>query len=58
VILALCCLTWPGYELLAARIEPMVFGVPFSLAWVVIWILLTFGFMALYHWRRGAGDRA
>ncbi len=50
VILALGSLVWPGYALLGARIEPMVFGVPFSLVWVVCWILATFGFLALYDY--------
>lgn len=50
VIVALGSLIWPGYAWLGARIDPMVFGVPFSLIWVVGWILATFGFIALYDY--------
>lgn len=47
-----CCLAalvWPGYALLGNRIEPRVLGVPFSLAWVVGWVLASFVALALYH---------
>lgn len=33
----------------ANRLEPRVFGLPFLLAWIVAWILLTPVFMALVH---------
>jgi len=47
-----CCLgalTWPGYDWLGNRIEPLVFGLPFSLAWVVGWVGLTFLVLVFYH---------
>jgi len=49
---ALCCLaaiTWPGYDWLGNRIEPYVLGLPFSLAWVVGWVLLSFVALVAYH---------
>ena len=49
VAVALFCLCWPGYAWFGNSIEPFVFGVPFSLAWVVGWILLTFVVLLLYH---------
>ncbi len=48
----ICCvgaLTWPGYDWLGNRIEPLVLGVPFSLAWIVAWVLLTFVVLVIYH---------
>ena len=29
------------------RVEPRIFGLPFLLAWIVIWILLTPAFLGL-----------
>ena len=49
LILCLLALIWPGYALVGNRIEPYVLGVPFSFAWVILWILLTFGALVLYH---------
>ena len=49
---ALCCvaaLIWPGYAVLGNRIEPYVLGVPFSLAWIVGWVLLSLAALFLYH---------
>ena len=34
----------------ANRLEPRVFGLPFLLAWIVGWILLTPPIMAAGHW--------
>jgi TRAP-type C4-dicarboxylate transport system permease small subunit len=48
----LCCvgaLTWPGYEWLGNRIEPYVLGIPFSLAWVAGWVILSFVALGIYH---------
>ncbi len=48
----LCCvgaLTWPGYDWLGNRIEPLVWGVPFSLAWIMGWVGLTFLVLVIYH---------
>ena len=48
----ICCVgavTWPGYDWLGNRIEPLVFGLPFSLAWVVGWVWLTFLALTVYH---------
>ena len=34
----------------ANRLEPRVFGLPFLLAWIVAWIVLTPLVMATVHW--------
>ena len=49
--LAVCCLcvAWPGYALVGARIEPFVLGLPFSFAWMVMWVVLTFLALVAYH---------
>jgi len=41
-------LGWPGYMWFGAKIEPMVFGIPFSLAWVVAWMIASFLGLWLY----------
>ena len=48
VLLCLAAMTWPGFAWVGNRIEPRVLGLPFSLAWVVLWVLLTFVALALY----------
>ena len=42
-------MTWPGYALFGNSIEPYVFGLPWSLVWVVGWVLATFVVLVLYH---------
>jgi len=41
VLLAMAATIWPGY-LLGARIEPYLFGLPFSLLWLVGCIAVVF----------------
>ena len=48
-LVCLAALTWPGYALLGNRIEPYVLGLPFSLAWNVFWVVLTFFVLAAFH---------
>jgi len=42
-------MTWPGYALFGNSIEPYVLGLPFSLAWVVGWVILTLLVLTLFH---------
>ncbi len=49
VVLCVAALTWPGYAWFGNRIEPFVAGLPFSLAWIVGWILASFVALSLYH---------
>lgn len=37
-VAAAVAFTWPGY-LPAARIRPIVFGLPFSFFWMAVWIV-------------------
>ena len=37
--LATVALIWPVHAI-AARMEPMLLGLPFSLAWLVIWLAI------------------
>lgn len=59
VLFALFCavcllaLVWPGYPLVGNRIQPLVLGLPFSLFWNVLWILLTFAALLAYHLSSG-----
>lgn len=49
--LAVCAvaLVWPGYALLADRIEPYVLGLPIAFAWTVGWMLASFLGLCVYH---------
>lgn len=52
LVIALLAFTWPLHAL-ASRYYPLIFGVPFSLAWIVIGQAVVFlGLLALYR----AGD--
>lgn len=47
VFLSICCAAalatnWPVYSLFAGTF-PLVAGLPLSLAWVVLWMLIVFG---------------
>lgn len=52
-LVCLAALTWPGYAWLGNRIEPFVLGLPFSLAWNVFWVGLTFVVLAVFHRAHG-----
>ena len=41
VVLATVSLTWPGI-LPFNRIEPRIFGLPFAIVWVALWVVLGF----------------
>ena len=41
VLLTLAATVWPGY-LLGARVAPYVLGLPFSLIWLVLCIVVVF----------------
>ncbi|WP_315837670.1 DUF3311 domain-containing protein [Bradyrhizobium prioriisuperbiae] len=32
------------------RVEPMILGMPLILAWMVLWVVLTAGIMAITYW--------
>lgn len=49
VACTLACLGWPGYPALADKIEPFILGLPFSLAWNVGWVLLSFLALSLFY---------
>lgn len=40
-LLAFAMLAWPGYPAFGNRIEPLVLGIPFSLAWIVGWVVVS-----------------
>ncbi len=46
----LLALTWPAYAWVGNRIEPRVLGLPFSLSWIVAWIVASFLALVLYEW--------
>lgn len=48
-LVCLLALVWPLYDVIANRLEPYVLGLPFSLAWIVGWALLTFAVLVAYY---------
>lgn len=42
VMMAGAALTWPIYPLFAGA-KPLILGLPLSLAWVLVWLILVFG---------------
>lgn len=52
----LFCVAGPGYRWWGADARPFVFGLPWSFAWVLIWLAATFLALALYFtwWERRA----
>jgi len=58
--LALIAVTWPGLTLFA-RIEPLLLGLPFSMAWIAAWIVGSLVVLYLLdgverRYRDGEGD--
>jgi hypothetical protein len=48
-------LTWPVYGWAGAKVAPRLFGLPFSMGWVILWIVLTFAVLVAYE---RLGERA
>ncbi len=57
VVLCLGSQTWPGYAWFGARIEPRILGAPFSLVWVIGWVLATFLVLVVYDLTRPDRER-
>ena len=60
VLVCLASQIWPANGMFGNSIEPYVLGLPWSLAWVVGWVVLTFVVLTIYHMtgeRRAADDR-
>jgi TRAP-type C4-dicarboxylate transport system permease small subunit len=55
--LATALLIWPLYPWLANRIEPRLFGLPWSLAWILGVIVANFLVLALLYRLRLIDDR-
>ena len=49
VAVSILAMIWPGFALFADRTYPFIFGLPFSLAWHVIWLVVGFLAVLLYH---------
>jgi hypothetical protein len=48
-VATLLAVTWPVYPRLGNRIEPLVLGLPYSLAWLVGWVVATFVVLVVYE---------
>jgi hypothetical protein len=57
VAVCLAALCWPGYPLFGNSIEPRILGVPFSLTWVIGWVMASTLGLLIYD-RSDRGDEA
>lgn len=58
VLVCFFCLVWPGYAWWGNSIEPRILGIPFSFAWNILWVVLSFVALLLFHAStRGRGKR-
>jgi hypothetical protein len=57
VLLATLALVWPVYPQVSS-VEPYVFGLPLSLAWVVGWLIVVFIAVALLYRREEQNNEA
>jgi hypothetical protein len=56
-LLFVLAVTWPGM-IPFNRIEPLVLGLPFSMAWIALWVALSFLVLLLVDRTEGSdGDR-
>ncbi|MEZ4446122.1 MAG: hypothetical protein R3B72_44005 [Polyangiaceae bacterium] len=51
--LAGLALVWPGYAIFGNGLTPTVLGVPWSFAWNIGWVLLTFLVLVGFHFAGG-----
>ena len=55
-LLNLVAITWPGITLFRSA-EPLVFGLPMSMAWPIAWIVIGWiTLMVLDHFEQRGGD--
>jgi len=48
-VVCFLAVVWPGYAWLGNRLEPFVFGLPFSFAYNIGWVLLSFVVLLGFH---------
>jgi len=54
-IVCILAVVFPFYAV-GNRVTPYIMGMPFSMAWIVIWIILLFiGLVLLYAWESRTG---
>ena len=55
-LLFVLAVTWPGM-IPANRIEPLILGLPFSMAWIALWVALSFLVLLAVDRVEGSGGR-
>ena len=48
--------TWPGMVPFN-RISPTILGLPFSMAWIALWVILSFLVLLFVDWAEGRARR-
>ena len=56
LVLFAIAVTWPGMVPFN-RIHPLILGLPFSMAWIALWVVLSFLVLLLVDWLEGRARR-
>jgi hypothetical protein len=56
LLLFAAAVTWPGM-VPANRIEPLILGLPFSMVWIALWVVLSFLVLLLVDRLEGRARR-
>lgn len=51
-ILFIAAVTWPGMGI-GNRVFPLVLGLPFSMFWIALWVVLSFLVLVILDWAEG-----
>ncbi len=54
-VIAFLAVIWPLYTI-GNRIYPLVLGMPFSMFWIVLWIVITFIGLLIKHYQESGDD--
>lgn len=57
-VVCAAALTWPVYGWLGNTITPRVLGLPFSFAWNIGWVVMTFVVLGLFHLHTSRSGRS
>ena len=56
LVLFAVAVTWPGMVPFN-RIHPLIWGLPFSMAWIALWVILSFLVLLIVDWAEGRERR-
>jgi len=48
MVLATLAVVWPGHAIFGSA-TPLIFGLPLSFAWIILWVIISFAAMLALH---------